>query len=125
MCVCVCVCCSRKTQSVVFRHDLKGKFEEFITKFFGFDRVLPTTTGSEACEVAIKIARAWGYRVKGIPEGQATLVYPFGNYHGRSFAALSASNVDHFKDGFGPFMNGFKHVDFDGRKRKKKKKPKV
>lgn len=70
--------------SRAFYNDVFPKFAEFVTKFFGFDMVLPMNTGAEAVETGIKIARKWGYKVKGIPENQAVVLSAADNFHGRT-----------------------------------------
>jgi ornithine--oxo-acid transaminase len=70
--------------SRAFYNDVFPKFAEFVTKFFGFDMVMPMNTGAEAVETAIKIARKWGYKVKGIPENQALVLSVQNNFHGRT-----------------------------------------
>jgi ornithine--oxo-acid transaminase len=77
--------------SRAFYNDALGEYAQFITRFFGYDRVLPMNTGVEAVETAIKLARRWAYDVKGIPENQAKLVFAANNFHGRSILAVSAS----------------------------------
>jgi ornithine--oxo-acid transaminase len=70
--------------SRAFYNDVFPKFAEFVTKYFGFDRVLPMNTGAEAVETAVKIARKWGYKVKGIPENEAVILSVADNFHGRT-----------------------------------------
>jgi ornithine--oxo-acid transaminase len=67
-------------------------FEEYVTKYFGFDKVLPMNTGAEAVETALKICRKWGYEVKGIPENQAQIIVCENNFHGRTTTIISFSN---------------------------------
>src|SRR5210317_1166514 len=68
--------------SRAFYNDQLGKYEKFITEFFGFDKVLPMNTGAEAVETAIKLARKWGYEVKGIPTNEAKIIVCEDNFHG-------------------------------------------
>lgn len=70
--------------SRAFYNDVFPRFAEFVTKFFGYDMVLPMNTGAEAVETGIKIARKWGYKVKGIPENQAVILSAENNFHGRT-----------------------------------------
>lgn len=70
--------------SRAFYNDVFPKFAEFVTKYFGFDRVLPMNTGAEAVETGVKIARKWGYKVKGIPDGKGMVLSVANNFHGRT-----------------------------------------
>ncbi|KAL1964625.1 hypothetical protein VTN77DRAFT_6799 [Rasamsonia byssochlamydoides] len=90
--------------SRAFYNDVFPKFAEFVTKFFGFEMVLPMNTGAEAVETAVKIARKWGYKVKGIPENQAIVLSAEGNFHGRTFAAISMSSDPESRDNYGPYL---------------------
>ncbi|ROZ64882.1 ornithine--oxo-acid transaminase [Ramlibacter sp. WS9] len=89
-----------------------GPFLEKLCAMSGFDRALPMTTGAEGVETAIKCARRWGYRVKGIPAGQAQILVARGNFHGRTSTIVGFSTEDDYRDGFGPFAPGFAHFDF-------------
>ena len=99
--------------SRAFYNDALGPYTEFITSYFGYDRVLPMNTGVEGGETAIKLARRWGYEVKGIPENQARILFANQNFWGRTLAAISSSNDPSAFRGFGPFMPGFSHVPFN------------
>ncbi|MCJ1306445.1 ornithine aminotransferase [Agyrium rufum] len=90
--------------SRAFHNDVFPRFAEFVTKFFGFDMVLPMNTGAEAVETGIKIARKWGYKVKGIPQGKALVMSVTENFHGRTFAAISLSTDPESRDNYGPFL---------------------
>ncbi|RRJ85964.1 ornithine--oxo-acid transaminase [Gulosibacter macacae] len=90
-----------------------GKFAEAITKLSGMDRVLMMNTGAEANETAIKAARKWGYKVKGIPENQAKIIAMHGNFHGRTTTIMSFSDDENARDGFGPFTPGFELVNYN------------
>ncbi len=90
-----------------------GEYEKFITEFFGFDMVLPMNSGAEAVETAMKLARRWGYDVKGIENGKAVLVFAEGNFHGRTISIVSASIDPDCFDGFGPFVPGIKKVPYN------------
>ena len=80
--------------SRAFYNDVFPRFAEFVTKFFGFDMVLPMNTGAEAVETAVKIARKWGYKVKGIPQGEAYVMSVAENFHGRTVRTwISASDI--------------------------------
>lgn len=101
----LCDQASRVTlSSRAFYNDVFPKFAEFVTKFFGFDMVLPMNTGAEAVETGIKIARKWGYKVKGIPENQAVVLSAANNFHGRTFAAISMSSDPESRDNYGPYL---------------------
>lgn len=78
----------------------------------GFDRMLPMNSGAEAVETAVKTARKWGYKVKGIPEGQAEIIVCAGNFHGRTVTIVSFSSDEQYRDGFGPFTPGFTIIPY-------------
>ena len=99
--------------SRAFHNNLLGEYEKYITHYFGYDKVLPMNTGVEGGETAIKLARRWGYQVKGIPENQAKIIFAEGNFWGRTLAAISASTDPSSYQGFGPFMPGFALVPYD------------
>lgn len=90
-----------------------GKYEEYVTKYFGYDKVLPMNTGAEADETALKLVRRWGYDVKGIPENEAKIIVCDGNFHGRTITIISMStDPDSFK-GFGPYTPGFVVIPYN------------
>jgi len=99
--------------SRAFHSDALGEYCEFITKFFGFERVLPMNTGVEACETAVKLARRWGYMVKGIESNKARVVFARNNFWGRSFAAISSSTDPDSFQFHGPFLPGFPIVEYN------------
>lgn len=99
--------------SRAFYNDVLGEYAEFITKKFGYERVLPMNTGVEGGESAVKLARRWGYDVKGIPEGEAKVVFARNNFWGRTLAAISSSTDPTSRVGFGPFMPGFLVTPYD------------
>ena len=99
--------------SRAFYNDRLGEFEQKITSIFGFDRVLPMNTGVEACESAVKLARKWGYEVKGVAPNQAVVVFAEGNFWGRSIAAISASTDPISYTNFGPFVPGFEKIPYN------------
>lgn len=99
--------------SRAFHNNLLGVYEAYITQYFGYDKVLPMNTGVEGGETAIKLARRWGYAVKGIPENAARIVFAEGNFWGRTLAAISSSTDPTSYQGFGPFMPGFDLVPYN------------
>ena len=99
--------------SRAFHNNLLGEYEAYITKYFGYDKVLPMNTGVEGGETAIKLARRWGYKVKGIAENQARVIFAEGNFWGRTLAAISSSTDPSSFKGFGPYMPGFGLVPYN------------
>ncbi len=99
--------------SRAFHNNLLGEYEKYITEYFGYDKVLPMNTGVEGGETAIKLARRWGYAVKGIPENQAKVLFAEGNFWGRTLAAISSSTDPSSYKGFGPYMPGFGIVPYN------------
>ncbi|MGB0357706.1 MAG: ornithine--oxo-acid transaminase [Flavobacteriaceae bacterium] len=93
--------------SRAFHNSAFGPFAAFITKYFGFDKILPMNSGAEAVETAIKIARKWGVQKKGIPQEQAQIVVCHGNFHGRTTTIISFSDDKVAKKDFGPYTPGF------------------
>lgn len=93
--------------SRAFYNDILGPYEEYITKYFGYDRVLPMNTGVEGGETAVKLCRKWAYEVKGVPKNQAKIIFVEGNFWGRTLAAISSSTDPSSTKGFGPFMPGY------------------
>ncbi|BCS20852.1 ornithine-oxo-acid transaminase [Aspergillus puulaauensis] len=90
--------------SRAFYNDVFPKFAEMVTKYFGFDMVLPMNTGAEAVETGLKIARKWGYKVKGIPENEAVILSAENNFHGRTMAAISLSSDAESRENYGPYV---------------------
>ena len=99
--------------SRAFHNNLLGEYEKYITEYFGYDKVLPMNTGVEGGETAIKLARRWGYNVKGIAENKAKIIFPEGNFWGRTLAAISSSTDPSSFKGFGPYMPGFGLVPYN------------
>jgi ornithine--oxo-acid transaminase len=99
--------------SRAFYNDSLGVYEEYITDFFGFDKVLPMNTGAEAVETAIKLARKWGYEKRGVDENQAQIVVCEGNFHGRTTTIISFSNDPDANKNFGPYTPGFIRIPYD------------
>jgi len=98
--------------SRAFHNDQLGPFAAELAALAGKDMVLPMNTGAEAVESGIKLARAWGYRVKGVPEGQATIIVMDGNFHGRTTTIISFSNDPDARKDFGPYTPGFVSVPY-------------
>ena len=99
--------------SRAFHNNLLGEYEKYITEYFGYDKVLPMNTGVEGGETAIKLARRWGYTVKGIEQNKAKIIFAEGNFWGRTMAAISSStDPSSYKD-FGPFMPGFEIIPYN------------
>jgi ornithine--oxo-acid transaminase len=99
--------------SRAFYNSRLGEYEEYITRYFGYDKVLPMNTGVEGGETALKLARKWGYMVKSIPENQARMVFVEGNFWGRTLAAISSSTDPSSTGGFGPFMPGYDVIPYN------------
>lgn len=99
--------------SRAFYCDLLGEFMEKATKFFGYDKLLPMNTGAEAVETALKLARRWGYDVKGVPENEAKIVVCNENFHGRTITIVSMSTDPSSYGGFGPFTKGFVKIPYN------------
>ena len=99
--------------SRAFHNNLLGEYEKYITDYFGYDKVLPMNTGVEGGETAIKLARRWGYNVKGIAENKAKIIFAEGNFWGRTLAAISSSTDPSSFKGFGPYMPGFGIVPYN------------
>jgi ornithine--oxo-acid transaminase len=99
--------------SRAFHSNLLGEYAKFITRYFGYEKVLPMNTGVEGGETAIKLARRWGYVKKGIPENQAKIIFAEGNFWGRTLAAISSSTDPSSYKGFGPYMPGFEVVPYN------------
>eukprot|EP00817_Percolomonadidae_sp_ATCC50343_P003908 CAMPEP_0117428240 /NCGR_PEP_ID=MMETSP0758-20121206/7993_1 /TAXON_ID=63605 /ORGANISM="Percolomonas cosmopolitus, Strain AE-1 (ATCC 50343)" /LENGTH=418 /DNA_ID=CAMNT_0005214489 /DNA_START=102 /DNA_END=1355 /DNA_ORIENTATION=- len=90
-----------------------GKYAKFITNYFGYDKVLPMNTGAEAVETAIKIARRWGYRSKGIEKDEAIVLTCSANFHGRTIGVISFSTDNEARSDFGPFTPGMLNVKYN------------
>ena len=99
--------------SRAFYNDKLGVYEEFITNYFGFDKVLPMNTGAEAVETALKISRKWAYEKKGIQENQAQIIVCEGNFHGRTTTIISFSNDENARKNFGPYTEGFIRIPYN------------
>ena len=99
--------------SRAFYNDVLGEYEEYITKYFDYDKVLPMNTGVEGGETANKLARKWGYLIKGIEKNKAKIIFANGNFWGRTLAAISSSNDPLSYKDFGPFMPGYELVPYN------------
>ncbi len=99
--------------SRAFYNNVLGEWEEYITKYFGYDKVLPMNSGAEADETALKLCRRWGYDVKGIPADQAKIIVCDNNFHGRTITIITLSNDPSSYAGFGPFTPGFVRIPYD------------
>jgi ornithine--oxo-acid transaminase len=99
--------------SRAFYNDVLGEYEEYVTKYFNYDKVLPMNTGVEGGETANKLARKWGYLIKGIEENKAKIIFANGNFWGRTLAAISSSNDPLSYKDFGPFMPGYELVPYN------------
>jgi ornithine--oxo-acid transaminase len=99
--------------SRAFYNNVLGEFEEYITKLFGYDKVLPMNTGAEADETALKIARKWAYEKKGVPENEAKILVAENNFHGRTITIISMSTDPDAYKGFGPYTPGFVKIPYN------------
>jgi ornithine--oxo-acid transaminase len=98
--------------SRAFHSDTLPPFLAKLCEITGMDRALPMSTGAEAVETAIKCVRKWAYKVKNVPDGQAQIIVCDGNFHGRTSTIVGFSSEAQYRDGFGPFSGGFRHVPF-------------
>ncbi|WP_341215016.1 ornithine--oxo-acid transaminase [uncultured Wocania sp.] len=99
--------------SRAFYNDMLGKYEKYVTEYFGFDKVLPINTGAEAVETALKVCRKWAYEVKGIDTNKAKIIVCKNNFHGRTTTIISFSNDPVARKNFGPFTDGFIKIEYD------------
>lgn len=99
--------------SRAFHSDLLGEYAAYITKLFGYDKVLPMNTGVEAVETALKLARRWGYELKGIPENKAKILVCANNFHGRTLNVISFSTDPTAQIHYGPFMPGYEVIPYN------------
>jgi ornithine--oxo-acid transaminase len=93
--------------SRAFYNSVLGEYEEYITKYFKYDKVLPMNSGAEADETALKLCRKWAYKKKGIKENQAKIIACEGNFHGRTISIISMSTDSDARNDYGPFTPGF------------------
>lgn len=99
--------------SRAFYNDCLGEYEEYITTYFGYDKVLPMNTGVEAVETALKLARKWAYQIKGIEENRAKIIVCAENFHGRTLNVISFSTDPSATNNYGPFMPGYEVIPFN------------
>lgn len=99
--------------SRAFHSDKMAGYAQYITSYFGYDKVLPMNTGVEAVETALKLARKWGYEVKGVEPGLAKIITVEGNFHGRTINVISFSTDDTARNGFGPFVSGYVTIPYN------------
>jgi len=99
--------------SRAFYNNVLGEYEEFATKYFGFDKLLPMNTGAEADETALKLCRKWAYKVKGIPQNEAKIIVCENNFHGRTITIVSMSTDPEATSDYGPFTPGFITIPYN------------
>jgi ornithine--oxo-acid transaminase len=99
--------------SRAFYNDVLGEWEEYITKLFGYDKMLPMNSGAEADETALKLIRKWAYKVKGVPQNEARIICCEGNFHGRTISIISMSSDPDAYGDYGPFTPGFVKVPYN------------
>jgi ornithine--oxo-acid transaminase len=99
--------------SRAFHSDLLGEYAEYVTRYFGYDKVLPMNTGVEAVETALKLARKWAYEVKGVDTNKAKIIACEHNFHGRTLNIISFSTDPSAKIDFGPFMPGYEVIPYN------------
>ena len=99
--------------SRAFFNSVLGEFEEYVTGYFGYDKVLPMNSGAEGDETALKLCRKWAYEKKGIPENEAKIVVCEGNFHGRTITIISMSSDPDSYKGYGPYTPGFITVPYN------------
>lgn len=99
--------------SRAFYNNQLGEYEQFITQYFGYEKVLPMNTGVEAGETAVKLARRWAYEKKGVAPNQAVILFPEGNFWGRTIAAISSSSDPSSYQNFGPYVPGFQQIPYN------------
>ena len=99
--------------SRAFHNDILGKYEKYVCKYFGFDKVLPMNSGAEAVETAIKLCRKYAYEKKNIPENKAEIIVCENNFHGRTTTIISFSNDEVARKNFGPYTDGFIKIEYD------------
>jgi ornithine--oxo-acid transaminase len=106
--------------SRAFYNNVLGDWEEYMTKLFGYDRMLPMNSGAEADETALKLIRKWAYKVKGIPDKEAKIVVCDGNFHGRTITIVSMSSDPDARGDYGPYTPGFVNIPYNDLERLEK-----
>ena len=99
--------------SRAFHNNVLGQYEKYVTNLFGYDKILPMNTGVEGGETAIKLCRKWAYKVKGIEANKAVILFAKNNFWGRTLAAVSSSTDPSAYDDYGPYLPGFKIIDYN------------
>lgn len=99
--------------SRAFHNNVLGEYAEYITRFFGYDKVLPMNTGVEAVETGLKLARRWGYEVKGVQANKAKIITCSHNFHGRTISVISFSSDEQSRRDFGPYTPGFEEIPYN------------
>ncbi len=99
--------------SRAFYNSVLGEYEEYITKYFGYDKVLPMNSGAEADETALKLCRKWAYKVKGIEDNKAKIIACDGNFHGRTISIISMSTDPDARNDYGPYTPGFVIIPYN------------
>ncbi len=99
--------------SRAFYNDTLGEWEEYMTKLFGYDKMLPMNSGAEADETALKLIRKWAYKVKGVPKGEAKIIVCNGNFHGRTITIISMSSDPDAYNDYGPYTPGFVNIPYN------------
>jgi ornithine--oxo-acid transaminase len=99
--------------SRAFHNDVLGQYEKYVTSLFGYDKILPMNTGVEGGETALKLCRKWAYKVKGIPENRAKILFAENNFWGRTLAAVSSSTDPSAYEDYGPYLPGFEIVKYN------------
>lgn len=103
--------------SRAFYNNILGDWEEYMTRLFGYDKMLPMNSGAEADETALKLTRKWAYKVKGIPANEAKIIVCDGNFHGRTITIISMSSDPDAYNHYGPYTPGFIHIPFNDTER--------
>ena len=99
--------------SRAFHNDILGQYEKYVTELFGYDKILPMNTGVEGGETALKLCRKWGYKVKGIQQNKAKILFAENNFWGRTLAAVSSSSDPSAFNDYGPYLPGFEIIKYN------------
>lgn len=99
--------------SRAFYNNVLGEWEEYTTKLFGYDKMLPMNSGAEADETALKLVRKWAYKIKGVPKGEAKIIVCNGNFHGRTITIISMSSDPESYNDYGPYTPGFINIPYN------------